>query len=324
MKKSIFILLTTFLLVLVLLYLYNEREEILNKSFLDNNIYIIYPYFNNKRIDNDIIRYIDKYRSREYQELYIDYDYYIEDDMVNLTMYTYGVNNNLVFNDEKKFYVNGLSYDIDDFNYNGFNNNNDGNKLIALTFDDGPNYNTNRVLSILEKYNVKATFFVLGSCIVGHEDIIKRMNDLDMEIGNHMYSHKLVSKLTNLEIENEIYMVDELIYNIIGNKPKYIRPSYGSYNKRLKNVIDRPIIMWSNDTLDWKYHNSRRIASRLIKSVRDGDIILMHDIYRSTANSLEIIIPYLLKNNYKFVTVSELFYKKGIVFSNGNIYYKAN
>ena len=323
MKRSIFILLTTFLLVLVLLYLYNQREEILNKKYLDYNVNIEYPFFNIKGIDDDIIRYIDKYRNKEYQELYIDYDYYVYDDKVNLTMYTYGVNNNLVFSDEKNFHVNSLSYS-NDLKYEDFyESNTKTSKMIALTFDDGPNYNTNRVLSILEKYNVKATFFVLGSNIDGHGDIIIRMNDLGMEIGNHMYSHKLVSRLSDFEIESEIDMVDELIYHIIGSKTKFVRPSYGSYNKRLKNIIDRPIIMWSNDTLDWKYHNSRRIASRLINSVRDGDIILMHDIYRSTANSLEIIIPYLLKNNYKFVTVSELFSNKGIIFKDGDIYYRA-
>ena len=183
--------------------------------------------------------------------------------------------------------------------------------MIALTFDDGPNYVTLKVLDILEKYNVKATFFVLGCNINNRERIIERMNDLDMEIGNHMYSHKLLSKLSDNTIKKEIKRVDNLVFDIIGKKPNLIRPSYGSYSKKLSTIDNRNIIMWSIDTLDWKYHNSRRIANKVINKVRDGDIILMHDIYNATANSLEIIIPNLLDKGYQFVKVSDLLYYKG-------------
>ena len=178
--------------------------------------------------------------------------------------------------------------------------------VIDLTFDDGPNYNTDKVLDILEKYGVKATFFVLGCNIDGNERIIERMNNMGMEIGNHMYSHKLVSRLSDEEIRKEIKKVDDKIFSIIGKKPTLIRPSYGSYNKRLVGLVNRPIVVWNIDTLDWKYHNSRRIANRVIGKVSNGDIVLMHDIYSATKNSLDIIIPKLLSDGYKFVTVSEL------------------
>ena len=196
--------------------------------------------------------------------------------------------------------------------------------MIALTFDDGPNHNTSRILDILEKYSVKATFFILGANIDGNEKIIKRMNDLGMEIGNHMYSHKLLTRLDNAEILDEVKRVDTLIFDITNEYPTLIRPSYGTFNKRIKEVIDRPIIIWNVDTLDWKYHNSKGIANRVLKSVSDGDIILMHDIYRATANSLEIIIPKLLDDGYQLLTVSELLYYKGINMIDGNVYSNAN
>ena len=88
--------------------------------------------------------------------------------------------------------------------------------------------------------------------------------------------------------------------------------------------MDRPLIIWNIDTLDWKYHNSKRIADRVLNKVSDGDIVLMHDIYRATANSLEIIIPNLLNDGYQLVTVSELFYYKGLSLENDKVYSNVN
>ena len=192
--------------------------------------------------------------------------------------------------------------------------------MIALTFDDGPNHNTSRVLDILEKYNVKGTFFILGCNVDGNEKIIERMHSLGMELGNHMYSHKLLTRLEDEVIIGELKKVDDLVFDIIGEYPTLIRPSYGTFNKRIKGLMDRSIIIWNVDTLDWKYHNSERIAQRVLKDVDDGDIILMHDIYRATANSLEIVIPKLLEDGYQLVTVSELLYYKGVEMKKGEVY----
>ena len=311
MKKNIFIILLSILLILILFYFYDEREEVLNKRYSTNNIYVEYPFFNNNRVDYYINSYIDRYTSNNYDYMFIDYDYYSNNRDIYLTMYMYGDFNNMVSMDSSYFVINSdninrisnrdldvnMSYD----NYSGKTN-----SFIALTFDDGPNYNTDKVLDILEKYGVKATFFVLGCNIDGNERIIERMNNMGMEIGNHMYSHKLVSRLSDEEIRKEIKKVDDKIFSIIGKKPTLIRPSYGSYNKRLVGLVNRPIVVWNIDTLDWKYHNSRRIANRVIGKVSNGDIVLMHDIYSATKNSLDIIIPKLLSDGYKFVTVSEL------------------
>ena len=193
-------------------------------------------------------------------------------------------------------------------------------KLIALTFDDGPNYNTNKVLDVLEKYNVPATFFVLGSKIKGNEYILKRVIEGNNEIGNHTFNHLLLTKYDEEKVLEEIESTSALIHEVIGTYPTLLRTSYGSVNNKIKKVSNLPIIIWDIDTLDWKYHNSKRIAKRVINKASDGDIVLMHDVYSATANSLNIIIPELQSRGYTFVTVSELFYYKGIELKEGKVY----
>ena len=339
MKKNVFLILVSILLILVLFYFYDEKEEILNKEYIDydNNISIHYPYFNNIIIDNYLNDYLEPYIEQGndlLDLLFIDYDYEELNDRIELMLYIYKEKENTVKKETRKIeldMVNGLVLEnrkvIDVVEYYDIYNQtivDNTNKLIALTFDDGPNHNTSRVLDILEKYNAKATFFILGTNIKGNERIIKRMHNLGMEIGNHMYSHKLLTKLGNNEIKEEIKQVDNLIFDIINEYPTLIRPSYGTVNKKIKNIVNRPIIIWNIDTLDWKYHNSKMIANKVLKKVKDGDIILMHDIYRATSNSLETIIPKLLNDGYKLVTVSELLYYKGIDTKSGKVYSNIN
>jgi len=339
MKKNLFLILTTILFILVLFYLYDEKEEILNREYRDykNNISIDYPYFNNIVIDNYINDYLEPFMEQEndlVDLLFIDYDYQELEDRIELMLYIYQEKENIINKYSRKIQIDmansliiennkiidtSIEYDI--YNHSIIDKE---KPMIALTFDDGPNHNTIRVLDILEKYNAKATFFILGTNIKNNEKIITRMNELNMEIGNHMYSHKLLTKLENEKILSEITQVDNLIFDIINKYPTLIRPSYGTINNRIKKIIDRPIITWNIDTLDWKYHNSNKIANKVLKNIDDGDIILMHDIYRATANSLEIIIPKLLEDGYQLVTISELLYYKGIIPEPSQVYSKAN
>ena len=339
MKKYIFIVLSTIILVAVLLYFYDAREEVLNREYIDdkNNIHIEYPYFNDRVIDSYINNYLELNisDSTDY-ELFMDYDYTLVNDIVDLYIYTYKEKGNTIKKQVKNMEIDlssssvVLDKNIKDvlynYDYDLYSNKLiDRNKpMVALTFDDGPNANTSRVLEILEKYNVKATFFVLGTNIKGYEDTILRMKELGMEIGNHMYSHKLMTRLTEEEITSEIKKVDDLVFDIINRYPTLIRPSYGTSNKRMLKIIDRPVIIWDIDTLDWKYHNSTRISNKILDKVSDGDIVLMHDIYSATANSLEITIPKLLDKGYQLVTVSELFYLKEKELKAGKIYGRAS
>jgi len=299
--KKIIIFLFLFTIFFISLNKQSNNYKYIN---YDKNIYIEYPNLNNDKLNNNLNKYITSFINH-YDYLFIDYDF---TDNKNLTMYIYKENENITKSLTKTFTVDTSSRQKDN-NFDFINwKKIDKNKLIALTFDDGPNHNTSKVLDILEKYKVKATFFVLGANIKGNEKIIKRMNNLEMEIGNHMYSHKIATRLKLNQLKEEIDKTDKLVYDIIKKYPTLIRPSYGIYNNKIKRNIDRPIILWNIDTLDWKYHDSKRIADKVFNNLNRGNIILMHDIYNATANSLEIIIPKLLENDYKFVTVSELLY----------------
>ena len=301
-----------------------DKDVLVNKEIINDNIEISYPYFNDKRIDDFICEYLDRYKDNNG---IIDYDYDNKDNKYYVMFYKYFFDNNIYSYDVDSFVIDLDSDTIsmvytEVFDYDIINNKkiNNSDKLIALTFDDGPNYNTNKVLDVLAKYNVKATFFVLGSKAKDNKKILKREYDSGMEIGNHTFNHLLLTKYKENVIKDEIDNTSSVIFEVTGRYPKLLRPSYGAYNNTIKKIGDMPIIIWDIDTLDWKYHNSKRIASRVINKVKDGDIILMHDIYSATANSLNIIIPELQNRGYTFVTVPELFYYKEITLEKGRVY----
>lgn len=301
-----------------------DKDVLVNKEIINDNIEINYPYFNDKKIDDFINEYLDRYKNNNG---IIDYDYDNRDNKYYVVFYKYFFDSNIYSYDLDSFVIDLNSSTIsmvytEVFNYDIITNKkiNNSDKLIALTFDDGPNYNTSKVLDVLAKYNVKATFFVLGSKAKDNKKILKREYDSGMEIGNHTFNHLLLTKYKENVIKDEIDKTSSVIFEVTGRYPKLLRPSYGAYNNTIKKIGDMPIIIWDIDTLDWKYHNSKRIASRVINKVKDGDIILMHDIYSATANSLNIIIPELQNRGYTFVTIPELFYYKEITLEKGRVY----
>ena len=301
-----------------------DKDVLVNKEIINDNIEINYPYFNDNKIDNFINEYLDRYRDKNG---IIDYDYDNNDNKYCVVFYKYFFDSNIYSYDLDYFMIDLDSSTIsmvytEVFNYDIITNKkiNNSDKLIALTFDDGPNYNTGKVLDVLAKYNVKATFFVLGSKAKDNKKILKRAYDSGMEIGNHTFNHLLLTKYKENVIKDEIDKTSSVIFEVTGRYPKLLRPSYGVYNNIVKKIGNMPIIIWDIDTLDWKYHNSKRIASRVINKVKDGDIILMHDIYSATANSLNIIIPELQNRGYTFVTIPELFYYKEITLEKGMVY----
>ena len=304
----------------------NNDKTIVNKEFISNLKEINYPIFYDEKIDNYITRYLNEYIMNN-DKVIIDYDYAQDNELFYVTFYKYIFNGNKMNSDVDSLLIdidNGNVSKIDPISYvydivqNKFFDND--SKLVALTFDDGPNYNTNKVLNVLEEYNVTATFFILGSKIKGNEYILKRIVDGGNELGNHTFNHLLLTKYDKDKIREEIRSTSDLIYDVTGNYPFLFRPSYGSVNNRIKEVSDYPIIIWNVDTLDWKYHNSKKIVSRVINKVKDGDIVLMHDVYSATANALYTIIPELQSKGYTFVTISELFYYKGKDLESGKVY----
>lgn len=309
-----------------MIFIVDSDNDVINKEVVSLNYDISYPFFSNDDIDNYISSYLN-YDSYIDGNVIIDYDIYDNDNLYYLTFYKYFWNDNMVSDGSDSFVIDTSNNSVSRINKTNYeydvviNRKIDKSKrMIALTFDDGPNYNTSKVIDVLNKYDIKATFFVLGSRAINNKDILKKMADSGMEIGNHTYNHLLLTKYDENKIRSEIEDTSEVIYNATKKRPKLLRPSYGSVNNKIKKVANMPIIIWDIDTLDWKYHNSKRITSRIVNKVRDGDIILMHDIYSASLNALSNIIPILQDNGYEFVTIDELFYYKGISLENGKVY----
>ena len=309
-----------------MIFIVDSDNDVINKEVVSLNYDISYPFFSNDDIDNYISDYLN-YDSYIDGNTIIDYDIYDNDNLYYLTFYKYFWNDNMVSDGSDSFVIDTSNNSVSRINKTNYEYDvvinrkiDKSKKMIALTFDDGPNYNTSKIIDVLNKYDIKATFFVLGSRAINNKDILKKMADSGMEIGNHTYNHLLLTKYDENKIRSEIEDTSEVIYSATKKRPKLLRPSYGSVNNKIKKVANMPIIIWDIDTLDWKYHNSKRITSRVVNKVRDGDIILMHDIYSASLNALSNIIPILQDNGYEFVTVNELFYYKGISLENGKVY----
>lgn len=309
-----------------MIFIVDSDNDVINKEVVSLNYDISYPFFSNDDIDNYISGYLN-YDSYIDGNVIIDYDIYDNDNLYYLTFYKYFWNDNVVSDGSDSFVIDTSNNSVSRINKTNYEYDvvinrkiDKSKKMIALTFDDGPNYNTSKVIDVLNKYDIKATFFVLGNRAINNKDILKKMADSGMEIGNHTYNHLLLTKYDENKIRSEIEDTSEVIYSATKKRPKLLRPSYGSVNNKIKKVANMPIIIWDIDTLDWKYHNSKRITSRVVNKVRDGDIILMHDIYSASLNALSNIIPILQGNGYEFVTIDELFYYKGISLENGKVY----
>ena len=209
-------------------------------------------------------------------------------------------------------------------------------KLIALTFDDGPRSSTtNRVLDLLERSGGVATFFLVGYNIPDNAEVIKRAAAMGCSIGNHTKDHKILTKCSADTIKAQVNGVNSLLRDM-GVEPTLFRAPGGAF-KGVKDQIGMPLIQWSIDTEDWKFkdasHKGRsaeertadlnRIADMVFSQAKGGSIVLMHDIYDFTADLCEIVIPGLVERGFKLVTVDQLFEAYGEKLENGVVYYSA-
>ena len=193
--------------------------------------------------------------------------------------------------------------------------------MIAITYDDGPHGEyTDRILNVLDKYDAKATFFVLGQKVPTFQAQVKRAYNMGCQIANHTYDHTLLAGHSVETINNKVDSCDVEIEKIIGKKSTAFRPPGGSYNQTVLDTIKKPIIMWSVDPQDWKYQNAGYIYNHIMSRVSDGDIILLHDIHYQTVLASERLIPDLIAKGYQLVTIDELAYYKGVNITPGNTY----
>lgn len=197
-------------------------------------------------------------------------------------------------------------------------------KIIALTFDDGPNtVTTPKVLDIIEKYDVPASFFVCGNNITDESaDVMKRAASLGCEIHNHSRTHSDMTKMSPDEITAEIDFTSDKIEEAVGVRPKFFRPPYIAVNQQMHDVIDLTFIcgLGAEDWLDEVSAEER--YRRIIAQAADGLVILLHDMEGNskTVEAVDMIIPELQRQGYKFVTVSQLFEMKNVVPKRGEIY----
>lgn len=184
---------------------------------------------------------------------------------------------------------------------------------IALTFDDGPHpILTHRILDILEKNHVFATFFMVGVNVENYPETAREVIRRGHEVGNHTYSHGHLDRLPESAVESEIWRCEDALEELCEYRPHLFRPPEGAINpfvERCSEENDYTLILWSLDTRDWESKNAERIVDCVLSKIRPGDIILMHDYigYNSqTPQALEILLPRLLERGFEPVTVSQL------------------
>ena len=193
--------------------------------------------------------------------------------------------------------------------------------MIALTFDDGPGLKTEALLEALQTHNARATFFMMGDRVNVYPSAVRKMVEIGCELANHTTNHL---KLTDYSAEGvmwEINYTRDVIQSVAGQPPTMMRPPYGAVNQEVQSVAGTPIVLWSVDTTDWQLKEPGLVKDYILQHVKDGDIVLLHDIYEATVQASIELIPLLQERGYQLVTVSEMAKARGVTLENGAKYY---
>ena len=189
--------------------------------------------------------------------------------------------------------------------------------MLALTFDDGPGQYTDELLDCLEENNAHATFFMLGQNVSAYPDAPKRMLELGCEIGSHSWDH---TQLTTIDIDavaKQFSDTDNALIQACGQAATVARAPYGDGNSDIYNTVNKPFFMWSLDTEDWKLMDADGDYNAVMNGdLTDGSIILMHDIHEPSVKAALRLIPDLIAQGYKLVTVSEMAEAKNVTLQN--------
>lgn len=194
-------------------------------------------------------------------------------------------------------------------------------KLIALTFDDGPGQYTGKLLDALAQRNVKVTFFILGCNAQIYPDTVRRAYNEGHQIANHTYSHGVLTGQSDEKVKSEITKTTEILNEICGGETEYLlRPPCGECDERILSLAGCPAVTWSVDPMDWRDQNAQTVADRITDAAYDGAVILAHDLYETTVDGAVMAIDRLQQEGYEFVTVNELFRRRGLALKNGSLY----
>lgn len=199
-----------------------------------------------------------------------------------------------------------------------------GEKLIALTFDDGPRRSTTtRLLDGLAQRGVQATFFLIGAQVEGNEDVIRRMDQEGHQIGLHTFDHVKLTGLNQADFDAQVDKTRQLLKGVLGHNDFLLRPPYGMQDAIVRQRAGCPIILWSIDPEDWDDRNASRVVEHVVSNARDGGIILMHDIFPESVDAALEIVDRLHSQGYLFCTIDQLFDARAIPLEAGEFYWNA-
>ena len=198
-----------------------------------------------------------------------------------------------------------------------YNVDTNGEKVIAITFDASWGAdNTIKILDVLDEYDVKATFFLVGRWVDEYESEVEEIHKRGHEIGNHSNSHPNMTSLSKDAIIREIIITDSKIRKITGEGTKVFRFPEGAYNDNVVQIIQESghyCIQWDVDSIDWKEAGAQKEYDRVIKKTVGGSIVLFHNNAKYTPDNLPKILKQLTNDGFSFVTVSELIYKEDYI-----------
>ncbi len=196
-----------------------------------------------------------------------------------------------------------------------------GVRYVAITFDDGPRRETTTLLlDGLARRGVPATFFLVGTRVAGKEDLVLRMEAEGHQVGIHSQNHKPLDGLDEAGLGEEVTALGNTLAALLGEHSFMLRPPYGFVSDGLCRWAQAPVILWSVDPEDWADHDPTRQTAAVVEQVKDGDIILLHDIYYASVETALTVVDTLLAEGYRFVTVEELFALRGIEPEAGKVY----
>lgn len=200
-------------------------------------------------------------------------------------------------------------------------------KLIALTFDDGPSHKyTPGLLDGLAQRDVKATFFLVGSMVEKSPELVERMAAEGHQIAVHTYNHDSGTGLRGLsdaQFDAQVGVTSRLLTQLTGQTGFALRPPYGFVDDGVRRRAPGPIILWSVDPEDWKYRDAQRVSRHIVDNAKDGSIVLLHDIFATSVDAALRVVDTLQDQGYRFVTVDELLARRGVRPERGEVYHNA-
>ena len=310
-----------------MIFIVDSDNDVINKEVVSLNYDISYPFFSNDDIDNYISGYLN-YDSYIDGNTIIDYDIYDNDNLYYLTFYKYFWNDNMVSDGSDSFVIDTSNNSVSRINKTNYEYDvvinrkiDKSKKMIALTFDDGPNYNTSKIIDVLNKYDIKATFFVTNG---GSEDVIKREYEEGHSIGLHTATHRWNIYSSVDTYFEDLNSVSDRVESITGEKSYLIRFPGGSsntisrrYKKGIMTTLTSEVLNKGYHYFDWNvsvedagscvkqksYDNKKECIQNYFKkglSKNRSNVVLMHDIKKYTADSLEEMINYAISKGYTF------------------------